>query len=98
MIEAAHVGRPEAPSYEAAEEFMGMREAADGSLIDPALSLHVAKRRSAQAEVLRQNRLAQEEKRFVGGYGRPGNEDAEGGRTGKPKKPKGDGKGKDGDP
>lgn len=42
LIEVAHQGRPDAPSYEGSEEIMGMREAADGSVIDPALTQHAA--------------------------------------------------------
>lgn len=32
LIEIAHQGRPEAPSYEGAEEILGVRQSADGSL------------------------------------------------------------------
>ena len=51
LIEVAHQGRPEAPSYEGAEEFLGLRESTDGSVIDPALTQHAAKRQAAKAEV-----------------------------------------------
>ena len=40
-------GRPYEPVYDGAEEFTGMREAVDGSLIDPTLTRHVAERQSA---------------------------------------------------
>ena len=43
----AHQGRPDAPSYECAEDVMGLREMADGSLFDPALTQHAAKRQAA---------------------------------------------------
>ena len=76
LIEVAHQGRPEAPSYEGAEEILGIRESSDGSVIDPALTQHAAKRQAARAEVLKQNRLAAEEKRHL----RPGPPD-------KPEKP-----------
>ena len=72
LIEIAHQGRPDAPSYEAAEEYLGMREAADGTVVDPALTQHAAKRQAAKAEVLKQNRLAAEEKRHL----RPGSREA----------------------
>lgn len=64
LIELAHQGRPELPSYEGSEEILGVREAADGSIIDPALTSHAAKRQAAKAEVLKQKRLAAEEKRY----------------------------------
>ncbi|CAE7794892.1 unnamed protein product [Symbiodinium sp. CCMP2592] len=80
LIELAHQGRPEAPSYEAAEEVLGVRESGDGSVVDPALTQHAAKRQAAKAEVLKQTRLAAEEKRHAyrrseeenGGAERPG--------------------------
>ena len=65
LIEIAHQGRPEAPSYEGAEEILGIREAGDGSVIDPAITSHAAKRQAAKAEVMKQKRLAAEERRFI---------------------------------
>lgn len=65
LIEHAHQGRPDAPSYEASEEFLGVRESSDGSMIDPALAQHVARRQAQRAEVLKQNRLAAEEKKHL---------------------------------
>ena len=65
LIEHAHQGRPEAPSYEGAEDFLGVRESSDGSIIDPALAQHAARRQAAKAEVMKQTRLAAEEKRLV---------------------------------
>ncbi|CAE8605193.1 unnamed protein product [Polarella glacialis] len=62
VIEFAHVGRPDAPVYEAAEEMQGLRESADGTMVDPALTRHVAQKQSAKAEVLKQQRLVKEEK------------------------------------
>lgn len=38
LIEIAHQGRPEGPSYEGAEEILGVRESADGSVVDPAIT------------------------------------------------------------
>ena len=64
LIEVAHQGRPEAPSYEGAEEMLGVKETADGSLVDPALTQYSAKKQAAKAEILKQKRLAQEEKRL----------------------------------
>ena len=65
LIEIAHQGRPDAPSYEAAEEVLGVREAMDGSVVDPALTQHAAKRQAAKAEVLKQTRLAAEERKHA---------------------------------
>lgn len=79
LIEHAHAGRPDAPSYEAAEEFLGVRDSADGSLVDPALTQHAARRQAAKAEVLKQTRLAAEERKNA--------------RKGDPKPEKGGGKG-----
>ena len=88
LIEMAHHGRPEAPNYEAAVEVLGIREMADGSLVDPALTQHAARRQAAKAEILRQTRPAAEERRHLlrrgdddkghdkgGGKGRKGKED-----------------------
>ena len=63
LIEFAHHGRPEAPSYEGAEDLLGVREASDGAMIDPALTSFAAKKAASKAEVLKQQRLAAEEKR-----------------------------------
>ncbi|CAK9053892.1 Regulator of nonsense transcripts 1-like, partial [Durusdinium trenchii] len=62
LIEHAHQGRPDAPSYEGAEDFLGVRESADGSIVDPALAAFAAKRQATKAEVMKQTRLASEEK------------------------------------
>ncbi|CAE7038510.1 unnamed protein product [Symbiodinium sp. CCMP2592] len=62
LIEFAHQGRPETPSYEGAEDILGVRESADGSLIDPAITQHAARRAASKAEVLKQQRLAAEER------------------------------------
>ena len=88
LIEVAHQGRPEAPSYEGAEEILGTRDSSDGSIIDPALTRHAARRQADRAEVLKQNCLAAEERRHALSRG-------DRGETGeRPEKPgKGDGKG-----
>ncbi|CAE7299586.1 UPF1 [Symbiodinium sp. CCMP2592] len=65
LIEVAHQGRPDAPSYEGSDEILGVREATDGSVIDPALTQHAAKRQAARAEILKQNRLAAEERKHL---------------------------------
>ena len=86
LIEVAHQGRPDAPSYEGSEEIMGVREAADGSVIDPALTQHAARRQAAHAEILKQKRLSAEERRHI----RRAGEDSDGVGD---KKKKGKGKG-----
>ena len=89
LIEHAHQGRPDAPSYEGAEDFMGVRDAADGSLIDPSLTSYSAKKQAGRAEVLKQNRLAAEERRLAKGPGgKPGkNKEREDGANAGPGKP-----------
>ena len=65
LIEYAHSGRPDAPSYEGAEEFLGVRDQADGSLVDPSLTQHAARRQAAKAEIMKQSRLAAEERKHA---------------------------------
>ena len=62
LIEVAHAGHPESPNYEGAEEYLGVTESGDGTIIDPALTSHVAARQSAKAEVWRKSRIMREEK------------------------------------
>lgn len=62
LIEAAHLGHPESPSYEGAEDYLGVVETLDGSVVDPALTMHVASRQSATAEVWKKARVMREEK------------------------------------
>lgn len=78
LIEVAHQGRPDAPSYEGAEEILGIRESADGSVIDPAITQHAARRQAAKAEIMKQKRLVTEERR----HQRRGDDDGEGGGKG----------------
>ncbi len=61
MIEEAYRGRPSAPSYEGAEFFMGVRDTADGSLVNPALRKHTAARMKEEAEIHNERRKAAEE-------------------------------------
>ncbi|CAE6955819.1 unnamed protein product [Symbiodinium sp. CCMP2592] len=63
LIEFAHHGRPDAPSYEGAEDILGVRESSDGAMIDPALTSFAVKQAASKAEVLKQQRLAAEEKK-----------------------------------
>ena len=86
LIEHAHQGRPDAPSYEGAEDFLGVRESADGSIVDPALAAFAAKRQATKAEVMKQTRLASEEKRLSRkGEGKGNKEKEDGGKApGKP--------------
>ena len=63
LIEIAHQGRPEAPSYAGAEEVLGLRDSTDGSVVDPAITAYAAKRQAAKAEIQKQRRLAAEEQR-----------------------------------
>ncbi|CAK9091403.1 Protease PrsW (Protease responsible for activating sigma-W) [Durusdinium trenchii] len=82
LIEHAHQGRPDAPSYEGAEDFLGVRESADGSIVDPALAAFAAKRQATKAEVMKQTRLASEEKRLSRkGEGKGNKEKEDGGKA-----------------
>ena len=83
LFEIAQHGRPETPSDEGSEEILGMREAADGNVVDPSLTQHAARRQAAKAEIMMQNRLAAEEKK----HWRLRTEDTQkGGETGKSNK------------
>ena len=62
LIEQAHSGRPDAPSYEGAEHFEGVAGSADGAIIDPALTKHVASRLGSQADIKKQTRKFYEER------------------------------------
>lgn len=84
LIEHAHSGRPDAPSYEGAEEILGIRETSDGSMVDPALMQHAARKQAARAEVLKQGRLAAEERRHL----KKNDPDDKGGKKGDGKAPK----------
>ena len=44
VVEFAHHGCPEAPSYEGAEDVLRARESSDGAMIDPVLSMSGLKR------------------------------------------------------
>lgn len=63
-IEHAHQGRPDAPSYEGAEDFLALRESAGPSTVDPAVASFAAKHQATKAGVMKQTRLAAEEKRL----------------------------------
>lgn len=78
LIEIAHQGRPDAPSYEGAEEILGVRESTDGSVIDPAITQHAARRQAAKAEIMKQKRLMSEETRYQRRRGEDGEEDGKG--------------------
>ena len=67
IIERARSGgRSAAPVYEGLEHLMGLREAADGSVIDPAVVRYTAERLHAESEVLKHQRLSQQERRAIG--------------------------------
>ena len=67
LIERAHAGGKGAlPVYEGSEHFMGLREAADGSVVDPAAVRYTAEKLHMESEVLKQQRLSMQEKRAWG--------------------------------
>ena len=65
LIETAHAGSADSPNWEAAEEYLGTKENADGSVIDPALEKQVADRMHSKSEILKQLRKAREEKEAI---------------------------------
>ena len=94
LIEFAHHGRPDAPSYEGAEDILGVRESSDGAMIDPALTSFAVKQAASKAEVLKQQRLAAEEKKHRWNQAYVQDEDGERQNASKAKaKAKGGGKG-----
>jgi len=60
LIEHAHEGRPEAPRWDGADDFLGKRQAAGGTIIDPDKLAHVAARQSQRAKILETSMKAQE--------------------------------------
>ena len=61
LIENAYRGRPEAPRYDGAEYFMGVREEETGEFIDPSVIKFTATKLKSDMEVLRETRLKREE-------------------------------------
>ena len=62
LLAEAHVGNPSAPSYEAADYFMGRRYRPGGGIVVPTLTEHVAKRMHEDAQVLKEKRKLSEAK------------------------------------
>ncbi len=60
LIEFAHEGRPEAPRWDGAEEFLGRRGSATGTLIDPRKLAYVAARQAQKAKMLEATAKARE--------------------------------------
>ena len=56
LIEHAHAGRPEAPSYEGSEYLLGFRDNADGSIVDPAAVRYASERMGQDAKIEEQRR------------------------------------------
>ena len=66
VIERAYqLGRPDAPNYTGSNHFQGIRETADGTIVDPALNKYTSDRLHHEFEVTRNARLANQE------FGRP---------------------------
>ena len=54
LIERAHAGgRSAAPTYEGGDYFMGVRESADGSVVDPLAIRYTAERLHADSEIMK---------------------------------------------
>ena len=81
VIESAHAYNPSNPDYGHAEDFMGWGVQRGGALVAPALTRHAATRASERSSVLKEQRKYMEELRL----------------RAPPKRPKGKGKGDDGD-
>ena len=85
VIEFAHENRPEAPSFDIAEEFMGDREAASGTLIDQRRIARMAAMQVARVKIM------EREERTLARVSGPHNDGDAGG--GPKTRPKGGGKG-----
>ena len=91
-----------APVYEGSEFFMGVRESQDGSVVDPASVRWVSERLHVESEILKQQRLSQQERRAIGlpvakaGAAAAGDEDGDGGATGADEGGRGGAKGRRG--
>jgi hypothetical protein len=58
LTEQAHLESPSAPSYDAAEHYLGVPERRGGALLAPALHRHVAARLRDETAVLKEKRKA----------------------------------------
>jgi hypothetical protein len=66
LIEHAHTGRPDAPSYEGDEHFMGFRESADSSVVDPAVIEYTADKMAQKHKIVEVARKSQEDRARAG--------------------------------
>ncbi|CAE8724937.1 unnamed protein product [Polarella glacialis] len=95
LIENAYSGHPESPSYEGSDDFLGIKESSDGTVIDPALSQHVSQRQTARAQIQVANYKAMEARENMKkGRGKYGEEDLSAGVEGGGGKGRGRGKDK----
>ena len=62
LIERAHDISPNQPSYEGAEEFMGIQESSNGTVVDHRRVAYWAARMQAKAKVLEHARKSREER------------------------------------
>ena len=60
LIERAHEGHPEAPRWDAAEDFLGYNNNPSGTLVDPQRIAYVASKQSQKAKILEATVKAQE--------------------------------------
>ncbi|CAE8590745.1 unnamed protein product [Polarella glacialis] len=97
LIENAYSGHPESPSYEGSEDFLGIKESSDGTVIDPALTQHVSQRQTARAQIMVANYKAMEARDTMKkGRGKYAEEEAGAGDGGRGRG-RGRGRGKGGD-
>ena len=81
LIESAHKGSPESPMWDGADEFMGIDDAPDGSIIDPAAEAYRSQRLGQRTEIMKQMRLSRNElgpRRWQGKGDDDGDEDGGG--------------------
>ena len=62
MIEFAHQGHPESPSYKSAENWMRLQDSTDGNVIDPNQMKFTSQKLLQGNELAKAERLAREER------------------------------------
>ena len=77
LLAEAHVGNPSAPSYEAADYFMGQRFRPGGGIVIPSLTAQVSSRMHEESQILKEKRKLIEAKGK--GKGKPPAPDTSGG-------------------
>ena len=63
LLAEAHIYNPSHPSYDGSEHWLGSRYKPGGAIIVPALSEHVAKKMHEEAQILKERRKLEENKK-----------------------------------